>query len=166
LIIALPDNDLSIIENISETDKNCGVAAWTTLVNHYDDDGNYRISELLHDMEAPQADGESSIQYLNRLDRLQRQLGRVLQDVHDRRVIVYLAKGMRSEYHSITDTWAVHSLSMDAVKRDLRQKGMRVESRVQSRAKPPTPTAFEVSHDDAPTETLKRQVSNLQDQLK
>jgi hypothetical protein len=33
---------------------------------------------------------------------------------------MYLVKGMRSEYHSITDTWDVHNLSMDTVKRDLR----------------------------------------------
>jgi hypothetical protein len=37
---------------------------------------------------------------------------------------MHLEKGMCSEYHSITNTWDVHNLSMDAVKRDLRQKGM------------------------------------------
>jgi hypothetical protein len=45
---------------------------------------------------------------------------------------MYLVKGLRSECHSITDTWGVHSLRMDAIKRDLRQKGMRIESRAQS----------------------------------
>jgi hypothetical protein len=44
---------------------------------------------------------------------------------------MYLVKGMRSEYNSITDMWDVYNLSMDAFKRDLRQKGMRIESRVQ-----------------------------------
>jgi hypothetical protein len=39
---------------------------------------------------------------------------------------------MCSEYHSITDTWDVHNLSIDIVKRDLRQKGMRIEGRAQS----------------------------------
>jgi environmental stress-induced protein Ves len=56
---------------------------------------------------------------------------------------------------------------MDAVKRDLRQKAMRIESRAQSHTtEPPTPTAFAASRDDATTELLKQQVSELQDQLK
>jgi hypothetical protein len=92
----------------------------------------------------PKADGERGIQYLNRLVRLQRQLARVRDVVHDRRIIMYLVKSVRSEYHFITDTWNVHSLSMDAVKRDLRQKGTRIESHcAQSHTTdPPTPTAF------------------------
>jgi hypothetical protein len=56
---------------------------------------------------------------------------------------MYLAKGLRNEHRSITDTWDVLNLSMDAVKRDLRQYGMRIESRGQSHTtEPPTPTAF------------------------
>jgi hypothetical protein len=55
---------------------------------------------------------------------------------------------------------------MDVVKRDLRHKGMRIESRAQSRAEPPTPTAFATSHDHGSTETLKRHVLELQGQLK
>ena len=99
---------------------------------------------------------------MNRLVRLQRQLARVGNVVHDRRIIMYLVKGLRSEFHSITDTWDVHNLSMD-----LRQKGMCIESHAQSHTtEPPTPTAFAASHDDATTELLKRQVSELQDQLK
>jgi hypothetical protein len=69
---------------------------------------------------------------------------------------MYLVKGMRNENHSITDTWDVHNLLVDAFKRDLRQKGMRIESRAQSyKAEPPTPTALTTSHDDATTELLK-----------
>jgi uncharacterized protein YeeX (DUF496 family) len=137
------------------------------LFNHYEDDGIYRCTELLQDLETPQADGESGIQFLNRLVRLQQQLARVGDIVHDRRIIMYLVKGMRSEYHSMIDTWDVHNISMDTVKRDLRQKGMRIESRAQSHTTEPlTPTVFTASHDDATTELLKRQVSELQDQLK
>jgi preprotein translocase subunit SecA len=56
---------------------------------------------------------------------------------------MYLVKGLRNEYHSITDTWDEHNLSMDAVKRGLRQKGMRIENPVQSHtAEPQTPTAL------------------------
>jgi hypothetical protein len=58
----------------------------------------------LQGLETPQADGESGIQYLNRLVRVQRQFARVGDVVHDRRIIMYLMKGMRSEYHSIIDT--------------------------------------------------------------
>jgi hypothetical protein len=44
---------------------------------------------------------------------------------------------------------------------------MRIENRAQSYAtEPPTPTDFAASHDDATTELLKRQVSELQDELK
>jgi hypothetical protein len=69
---------------------------------------------------------------------------------------MYLVKGMCSEYHSITDTWDVHNLIMGAVKRDLRQKGMPIESRAQShKAEPPTPAAFAASHDDATTEKVE-----------
>jgi hypothetical protein len=72
----------------------------------------------LQDLETPQADGESGIQYMNRLlVRQQRQLARVRVVVHDRRIIIYMVKGLRSEYHSITDMWDVHNLSMDTVKR-------------------------------------------------
>jgi hypothetical protein len=75
-----------------------------------------------------------------------------------------LVKGLRSEYHSITDTWDVHNLNMDTVERDIRQKGMRIDSRAQSHTtEPPTPTAFAASHNDATTELLKRQASKLQD---
>jgi hypothetical protein len=53
-------------------------------------------------------------------------------------------KGLRSEYHSITDTLDVHNLSMDSVKRDLRQNGMRIESRAQPHtSEPSTPTALQ-----------------------
>jgi hypothetical protein len=167
LILALPEDDLSIIENVSEDDKTCGHTAWTALVNHYEDGDIYRCTEPLQDLETPQADGESGIQYLNRLVRLQRQFARVGDVVHDRRIIMYLVNGMRNEYHSITDTWDVHNLSMDTVKRDLRQKGMRIKSHAQKHTtEPPTPTAFAASHDDATTELLKRQVSELQDHLK
>jgi hypothetical protein len=70
---------------------------------------------------------------------------------------MYLVKGLRSEYHSIIDTWDVHNLIMDTVKRDIRQKGMRIESCAQSHTtEPPTSTAFEATHDDATTEILKR----------
>jgi hypothetical protein len=117
---------------LNEDDKTCGHTVWTALVNHYEDDGIYRCTELLQDLKTPQADGESGIQFLNRSLRLQRQLARVRDFVHDRRIIMYLVKGLRSEYHSITDTWDVHNLSMNTVKRDLRQKGMRIESRAQS----------------------------------
>jgi hypothetical protein len=44
---------------------------------------------------------------------------------------------------------------------------MRIESRAQSHTtEPPSPTAFAASHDEATTDVLKRQVSELQDQLK
>jgi hypothetical protein len=106
LIFALQEDDLSLIdEKITETDKNCGVAAWAALVDHHKDDGIYSLSELSHDTETQQAHGESSIQYLKRLVRLQRQFARVGDNVHDRRVIVYLVKGMLNKYHSITDMW-------------------------------------------------------------
>jgi hypothetical protein len=39
LILALPEADLSIIENISEDDKTRGHTTWTALVNHYEHDG-------------------------------------------------------------------------------------------------------------------------------
>jgi hypothetical protein len=79
---------------------------------------------------------------------------------------MYFVKGMRSEYHSITDTRDVHNLIMDAVKHDLCQKGMRIESRSQSHTtEPPTHTTFAKSH-DATTKLLKRQLSELQEQLK
>jgi hypothetical protein len=44
LILALPEDDLSIIENVSEGDKTCGHTAWTALVNLYEDDGIYRCT--------------------------------------------------------------------------------------------------------------------------
>jgi hypothetical protein len=79
---------------------------------------------------------------------------------------MYLVKGMRSEYHSITDTLDVHNIIMDAIKRDICQKGMRIESRSQSfTAEPQTHTAFATS-DDATTKLLKRKLSELQEQLK
>jgi hypothetical protein len=90
LILAPTEDDISIIENVSEDDKTCGHStAWTALVNHYEDDGIYRCTELLHNLEMPQADGESGIQFLNRLHRLQRQLARVRNVVLDRRIIMY-----------------------------------------------------------------------------
>jgi hypothetical protein len=70
LIRALPEDDLSIIENVSEDDKTCSHTAWTSLLNHNMDDGIYKCTELLQDSDTPQADGERGIQYLNRLVRL------------------------------------------------------------------------------------------------
>jgi hypothetical protein len=46
LILALPKNNLSIIENVSEDDKTCGHKALTAFVNHYEDNGIYRCTEL------------------------------------------------------------------------------------------------------------------------
>jgi hypothetical protein len=55
-----------------------------------------------------------------------------------------------NKYYSITDTWNVNNICMDAVMRDFRQKGMRIESRAQFHpAEPLTHTAFLASHDDA-----------------
>jgi hypothetical protein len=165
--LSLLEDDLSSIENVSEDDKTRGHTALTALVTYYEDDGIHRCTEILLNLDAPQADGESGIQCMNRLVRLQRQLARVWDVVHDRRTIMHLVKGMHNEYHSITETWDVHYLSMDAVKRDLRQKGMRIESRAQSRtAELLTPTAFATSHDDVMAKLLERQVSEIQDQLK
>jgi hypothetical protein len=96
-ILALPEDDLFIIENVSEDNKTCGHTAWIALVNQYEDDGIYRGTELLPDLDTPQADGQSGIQYMNRLVRLQRHLARVGDVVHDRRIRMYLVKGMRSE---------------------------------------------------------------------
>jgi hypothetical protein len=80
---------------------------------------------------------------------------------------MYLVKGLRSEYHSITDTWDEYNLSMDTVKRDHRQKGMRIGSLAQSHTtEPPTPTAFAFSYDDATNGLLKWQLSGFQDHLK
>jgi hypothetical protein len=121
LILALPEDDLSIIKNVSETDKSCGFQAWTTLVvDYYDYDGIYRLAELLQDIKEPQENGESNLQYINRLVRLQRQRVGVGEDVYDRRAIMCMVKDLRKEYHSITDTWDVHILYMDAVNIDLR----------------------------------------------
>jgi hypothetical protein len=66
LILALPEDVPSIIEDVSEDDKTCGHTAWTALVNHYEDDGIYRCTELLHELETRQADGKSGIKILNR----------------------------------------------------------------------------------------------------
>jgi hypothetical protein len=62
LILALSEDHLSIIENVSEDDKTFGHTAWTALVNNYDDDGIYRCTELLQELDTPQADGEGGIQ--------------------------------------------------------------------------------------------------------
>jgi hypothetical protein len=117
-------------------------------------------------MEKTEEATESALQFLNRLVRLQRQLARVGEDVHDRRVIMYLVKGLRSKYHSITDTWDMHSLDIDDVKRDLRQKGMRIESRTTASDKTPAPTAFPAATGDFDSEVLKRHVIELQHQFK
>jgi hypothetical protein len=111
LILALSEDDLYIIENVSEDVKTCGHSASTALVDQYEDDGIYRCTELLQDLETPQTDGESGIQFLYRLVRLQRQPTRVRDVAHDRRIIMYLVKGLRSEYHSPTDTLDVLKLS-------------------------------------------------------
>jgi hypothetical protein len=61
LILALPENDLSIIENVSQDDKTYSHTAWTALVNHYEDDGIYRCTELLQDKETPYGRGGARI---------------------------------------------------------------------------------------------------------
>jgi hypothetical protein len=63
------------------------------------------------------------------------------------------------------DTWDVHDLSVDTVKRDLRQKGMRIESRAQLHTTEP-PTLLQRLIMTQRQIFLKRQVSELQDQLK
>jgi hypothetical protein len=80
--------------------------------------------------------------------------------------IMYLVKGMRKEYHSITDTWGVHNLSIDAVKRDLRQKGMHVESRGRTQMETPPLAAFLAFSGDTSAESLKRKVRDLHEKLK
>jgi hypothetical protein len=155
-IVALPEDGLSIIENVHEVDKNCGLKAWTAWVDHYEDGGISRLAELLHDMEKALADDKTCLRYLNRLVRLQRQLTPVGKDVHDRRVIMYLVKGLRPEHNSITDTWNVHGLIMDAVKRDVRQKGMGIDNRGRTPTEVPPLAAFLAFPGDTCAESLKR----------
>jgi hypothetical protein len=49
LIFSLPEEDRSIIENVSEDGRTCGHTTWIVLVNHYEDDCIYRRTKLLHD---------------------------------------------------------------------------------------------------------------------
>jgi hypothetical protein len=53
LTLAISEDVLSTIENVSQADQKCGLAAWTMLVDHYEDDGTYRIAELLQNLETP-----------------------------------------------------------------------------------------------------------------
>jgi hypothetical protein len=55
---------------------------------------------------------------------------------------------------------------MDAVKRNLRQKGMRIESRGRTQTETPPPAAFPAFSGDTSAESLKRKVHDLQKQLK
>jgi hypothetical protein len=71
LILALPEDDLSIVEDVCEDDKTCGHIPWTASVNHCEDDGTYRCTELLQDLDTPEADSQRCILYFNRLVRLQ-----------------------------------------------------------------------------------------------
>jgi hypothetical protein len=84
LFLALPTDNLSVIENVNEANKSCGFQARMTLLMHYEDDGIYHLAKRLQYMEKPQKDSESSLQYLSRLARLQRQVARVEEDGHDR----------------------------------------------------------------------------------
>jgi hypothetical protein len=44
--LALPEDDLSVNESVSEADKSCNFHAWKALVDQCDD-GIYRLAELL-----------------------------------------------------------------------------------------------------------------------
>jgi hypothetical protein len=165
LVLVLLEDNMSIIENVSEIDKNSGLKAWIALVDHYEDDGIYRLAEPLQDMEKAHADDDTCLQYLNRLVRFQRQLARGGEDVDDRRVIIYLVTGLRKECHSMTYTWDVHNLGMDADKRDLRQKGMHIESHGRTHTEAPPPAPFPAFSGDTSTNSLKREVHDLQKQL-
>jgi hypothetical protein len=111
LFLALPDDDLSVIENVSEADKSCGFHAWTILVDRSEDGGIY-------------------------------------------------------EYHSITDTWDVQSLNIDAVKRCIRPESMRTESHAQSHVEAPSPAAVSASPAEVAAASLKLPVSELKYHLK
>jgi hypothetical protein len=101
----LADDLCSIIENVSEDDKTRGHIAWTALVNHYEDDGIYRCTEVLHNMDTSQADGESGILYLNRLVRVW--------DVHRPRPAYHyyvLGEGLARRIPLHHRHWDVHNL--------------------------------------------------------
>ena len=129
LVLALPEDDLAIIEDIDQDSSEGGHLAWTALVRHYEDDGIYRCAQLLEQMDQEQQDDETSLEYLNRLVRLQKKLARVDEIVTDRRVIMHLVKGLKDDYASITDTWDVATVTLDMARKDLLQKGKRVENR-------------------------------------
>jgi hypothetical protein len=45
LVLALLEDNLSLIESVSEIDKNSGLKAWIAVVDRYEDNGIYRLAE-------------------------------------------------------------------------------------------------------------------------
>ena len=161
LVLSLPEDQLAIIEDIGETNPKCGYLAWAALIQHYEDDGIYRCAQLLEMMDLQQPDDETSLEYLNRLVRLQKKLARVGEVVTDRRVVMHLVKGLKDDYASITDTWDVTRVTLDRVRKDLLQKGKRVESRKGSKGS--DAAAFNAQSQQVLG--LEKQVQDLQAQL-
>ena len=112
LVLALPEDGLAIIDGVQEAENKSGYLAWEVLIQHYEDDGIYRCAQLLEDMDHEQQDGETSLEFLNRLVRTQKKLARVNEIVTDRRMIMHLVKGVKDDYASITDTWDVATISL------------------------------------------------------
>ena len=160
LILALPENDIATIEEVDEDDPKSGYLAWDALVKHYEDDGIYTCATLLAEMDKEKLETETAVEHLNRLIKLQRKLARAGEKVSDRRIVMHLVKNLGNEYGSITDTWDLSSISLDIVRKDLLQKGKRIESRKAGAAKA---TAFVAQSEHV--QGLEQKVKDLEARL-
>ena len=170
LLLALPDADMHLIINIDEDDAAAGHKAWRALVAHYEDDGLHRKRLLEDELAEPQRDGESCMEFYNRLVHVRSKLAHVGETVTDDQLKMKIIRGLRDDYNALTDTLDEQDgkLGLQDLKTELNRQGRRIEHRL-SHQQTRKPTAFTAMDNGAPSgelASLQRQIDQLQQLLK
>ena len=88
LVLALPEAALHVIRKVERKSATAGNDAWEALLHRYEHDGIHRRGDLLNALDEKQRPEETCMDFFNRLVDLQAKLGRVDEEVPDRRLVI------------------------------------------------------------------------------
>ena len=166
LVLALPEAALHVIRKVERKSATAGNDAWEALLHRYEHDGIHRRGDLLNALDEKQRPEETCMDFFNRLVDLQAQLGRVDEEVPDRRLVMNIIRGLRPEYAAMTDTINERdsAVTVEFMETLLATTGQRIERRLGEQREPkPAATAFPASGEEP--EDLRSMMQKLKQEV-